>query len=166
MASEITEASFGEAYDAMNRYPSSGTRSANDGHPARPTLARYAAAEALGEDPFGTPINSETRTVLAVLLKLAAGMDESVPEIIEAAEDSESLRQAAEDAVLDRYGSAEDHGFALTGTVNFSAAAIAAICAVSEGVDPVEAVRAHLDGETVAITVSGDEDGDDEQDDE
>lgn len=160
MTSGVQNASFDEAYGVMHSYPSSGTRDANDGVPSRPTLARYSAAEVFGDDPFGAPISSESRTVLATLLKLAEGRDESVPEIVEEFDSADDLRQAAEDAVLDRYGSAEEAGFALTGSVNHSAAAIAAICAVSEGVDPIEAVRNHLDGETVPLTF-GDDDEDD-----
>lgn len=164
MASGVTSASFGEAYGEMHSYPSSGTRSANDGVPSRPTLARYAATEVLGEDPFGSPIASETRTVLAVLLSLVEKREESVPEIIEEFDSADDLRQAAEDAVLERYSTAEEAGFALTGSVNHSAAAIAAVSAVLYDVDPIEAVREHLDGETVGLTFGEDEEDESEDD--
>lgn len=139
---------FGEAFKIARRYPSSGARSDNSGVPSRPTLARYASAETLGSDPFGSPIASETKAVLAVLVKLAEGAEETPLEIAASAEDKTALRDRAERAVLERYDSAEGVGFALTGSVNHSAAAITAVCAVSHGTDPLEAVRNALEGET------------------
>lgn len=159
---EILDATFGEAYKTMKSYPASGSRDSNDGVPSRPTLARYAAAEVLGEDPFGSPINSESRTVLATLLKMVDDLDESVPEIIEAHDSAQDLRDAVEEAVLGRFPSAEEAEFKVTGSVNHTAPAIAAIAAVSYEVDPIEAVRNHLEDETVELGWSGDEEQDED----
>lgn len=151
---DVTDLSFGEAYEKMHAYPSRGTRADNDGLPARPTLARYAVSEALGADPFGSAINSETSAVLAALIRLSdPSEDRSIPEIIAATDSKATLRETAEKTVLDRFPSAEtcEPAFALTGSVNHSSAALAAVCAVSEEINPIEAVRSNLEGETVAL---------------
>lgn len=148
----MTNVTFGDRYEELKQYPSQGARSDNDDVPSRPTVARYAATAVLGEDPFDEAISSETRTVLAVLNKMVTETDDSVAEIREQFDTAQELRDATEEAVLNRFPSGEDAGFALTGSVNHSAPAIAAIAQQVYGVDPIEAVRNHLDGETARLT--------------
>ena len=168
MTTELTTATFDEAYKNIRRYPSQGKIEDHDGVPSRPTLARYAAQEVM-EQEFDEavftdgPLHSETNEVLATIIKIAAEREESVAEIKMAAREegdekpSEVLEAWALSALENRYGSWEsDDGDYRLGSLNRSGPVLAAIAAVSYGVDPIQAVRDRL-GEECDPLPSADE---------
>lgn len=149
MAGYFPRDTFTDAFKEAHSYPSQGKRSRNNGVPARPTLARYAATEVLGSDPFGSPIRSNTKTVLGVVVKLADDAGEPLSSVIASQSSKTELKHEAKRAITERYpGSTAvlpDNAFS---HINHTSAIIAATCAVSYDVDPVAAVRANLDGVT------------------
>lgn len=149
MAGEFPQSSFTAAYKAARNYPAQGKRSKYDGVPSRPTLTRYSAAEALGFDPFGKPIRGTdpTKRMLATILKLAAGIDRSLDEIESFTPNKSTLKKLTEGYVYVEYpgsGSLIDH----FDHVDYVGPVLVAICAYEYDIDPVNAVRNHLSGET------------------
>ena len=147
MSGEFPTSNFSTAYQEARKYRAQGKR--KDGVPSRPTLTRYAAAEALGYDVFGKPISGTdpTRDMYAIIFKLAAGVDHAVDEIVSFAEDKGTLRIMTEGYVSVKYpgsGSLVDH----YGHVDYVGPVLVAICAVEYDIDPILAVRNYLSGET------------------
>lgn len=149
MSDQFPKSSFADAYHEAYKYPSQGKRIHHDGVPSRPTLAYFAAKEALGENPFGSAIRSNTQTVLAIITKLARRSDRTISEIITTAADKGALRDEARTAVLEAFPESEEilpeNAFS---EINYTGPIIVAITAVTYDVDPVLAVRESLDGET------------------
>jgi hypothetical protein len=141
--------SFTEAYHEAYRYPSQGKRIHHDGVPSRPTLAYFAAKEALGYNPFDSPIRSNTQQILAIITKLATKSERSISEIVSTAADKDTLKDEARAAVFDGFPEAEEilseNAFS---EINYTGPILVAICAVSYDIDPIKAIRRSKDGET------------------
>lgn len=148
MSGHFPQDSFRDAYLEAYDYPSSGTRAQNRGVPTRPTLARYTAKEALGYDPFDDPIRSNTKTVLGTILKLVSDDERSIAEFTRSNSKSE-LQLLAEKSVYDQFPGAnrilsKKHFH----HVNYTGPILTAVGAVKFSINPIEAVKANLDGET------------------
>lgn len=145
MAGYFPQDSFSAAWHEAQKYPSQGTRASNDGVPSRPTLARYSAIDVLSFDPFGDALHSTDKTVLAVMVKLASETEQAISTIKNNADDKNSLRREARQAVYEAYPNAKrvlpDNAFS---SPNYAFSTITSLCAVGYNVDPIEAVRTHL----------------------
>lgn len=149
MATQFPTDTFNDAYWEAYRYPSQGKRSHHDRVPSRPTLALCAAREALNNEPFDSAIRSNTQEVLAVITKLATSTERSIDEIIQDAQNKDSLRKEARTAVFEAFPESEeslpDNAFS---EINYTGPIIVALCATTQDIDPVITVRQRLDGET------------------